>query len=170
MGELESYVSSTPVVSLSVDTFTATSLDTIAASGFDEFMGEIGSFPIAPATPVVSSLAYGSFVPAVEQDVPLDLSLARLSGMPETEPVTPDALFFDLDATSNDFDIQFVNLLVNGNCTRDFLVNFIRQRLVYMNTRSGGLLGDSLIEQLPPLILDQCVRHNFGDLYTMLMD
>lgn len=154
-----------------VDTFATMNSNTFAAYGSNEPVSEFGScISITPATPFVTSLIYDNFVPAIEQDEPLDLSLAHLNEMPETEPVTPDALFFNLDATSNDFDIQFIDLLINGNCTRDFLVNFVRQRLVYMNTRSGGLLGDSLIEQLPPLILDQCFRDNFGDLYTMLLD
>lgn len=122
---------------------------------------EYGSVPCQPIDYSVRSVNfYENCTAATISSGPLDLSMG---GVRDEIPFVPS-----MSVDSDDFDTFFYNALVSGAYSYDVLLNVVRCRLARISSYYADILGVELIDQLSRIILDQCLRGDFTDMYAML--
>lgn len=73
-----------------------------------------------------------------------------------------------MDPASDNFEAYFTYFLTTGDYSYNVLLDYVRQRLAYINSHYDNILGFELIDELSRIILDQCLRGDFNDMYAML--
>lgn len=86
----------------------------------------------------------------------------------ENREVSTSNVAYLPDPINDDFEAYFNYYLLSGEYSYEALLDYVRRRLAFISGQCGDLLGVELIDQLSRIILDQCLRGDFDDMYAML--